>query len=90
MCQQCDVDRYAIMKSTSIEMERTMKKVSRVKKDMHKSTIVAESETRHVRVGPKWDKNLRLFKISFSKLKCTETDCKKFQICPISGQSEPL
>ena len=40
-------------------------------------------------------KNLRLFKISFSTFwlgepKCTETDLKKSQICPISGQFDPI
>ena len=39
--------------------------------------------------------NLGLFKISFSTFwrpasKCTETDLKKSQICPIWGQSDPI
>ena len=39
--------------------------------------------------------NLGLFKISFSTFwlgepKCTETDLKKSQICPIRGQSDPI
>ena len=39
--------------------------------------------------------NLALFKISFSTFwrpapKCTETDLKKSQICPIRGQSDPI
>ena len=47
-----------------------------------------------VRLAPNWT-NLGLFKISFSTFwlgepKCTETDLKKTQICPIWGQSDPI
>ena len=39
-----------------------------------------------VHIGPKWNKSVTLIKES----KCTETDLKKSQICPIWGQSDPI
>ena len=44
-------------------------------------------------IGPKWDKS-GTFKISFRTFwlgepKCTETDPKKSQICPIWSPSDP-
>ena len=47
-----------------------------------------------VRLAPN-KKNTGIFKISFSTFwlgdpKCTETDLKKSQICPIWGQSDPF
>ena len=46
-------------------------------------------------IGPKWDIYLEVFKISVSTFwlgepKCTETDLKKSQICPILDQSDPI
>ena len=46
-------------------------------------------------IGPKWDKSGTYYMISFSTFwlgepKCTETDLKKSQICPIWGQSDQI
>ena len=51
-----------------------------------------------IQIGSDWpqmEKNLGVFKISFSTFwlaepKCTETDLKKYQIYPIWGQSTPI